>query len=119
MLARLVAYCIRMRVSVLALLVVLLGAGTFAALRLPIDAQPDVSTIQVAVLTKAPGLSPVEVERSVTVPIELALNGTPRAEQFRSVSRTGLSAVTLIFKDGTDVWLARQLVLERLRPVVL
>jgi len=119
MLGRLVALCIRRRVAVLALLGLLLIAGIVAAVRLPVDAQPDVSTIQVAVLTKAPGLSPVEVERTVTGPMELAFNGIPGASQFRSVSRTGLSAVTVIFSDSTDVWFARQLVLERLRRVKL
>jgi cobalt-zinc-cadmium resistance protein CzcA len=86
---------------------------------LPIDAMPDVSTIQVGVLTTAPGLSALEVERTVTMPIEVALNGTPGMEKLRSVSRSGLSNVTVIFKDGTDVWFARQLVLERLRGVEL
>jgi heavy metal efflux system protein len=119
MLARLVALCIRRRGAVLVLLALLLVAGGLAAVRLPVDAQPDVSTIQVAILTKAPGLSPVEVERTITVPVELALNGVPNGRQVRSVSRTGLSAVTVIFADGTDVWFARQLVLERLRRAVL
>jgi cobalt-zinc-cadmium resistance protein CzcA len=99
--------------------VVLIGLGIQAFRMLPIDAMPDVSTIQVAVLTTAPGLSALEVERTVTMPIEIALNGIPRAEKLRSVSRSGLSNVTAIFKDGTDVWFARQLVLERLRGVEL
>src|SRR5688572_24005201 len=107
MLARFVLLCIRARAAMLGLLAVLLVTGGIAAAKLPIDAVPDVSTIQVSVLTKAPGLSPVEVERTVTIPIELALNGTPDATTFRSVSRTGLSAVTVVFRDGTDVWLAR------------
>ena len=119
MLSRLVALCIRARALMLVLLVLLLAAGGVAASRLPIDAVPDTSTIQVSVLTKAPGLSPLEVERTVTIPIELAMNGIPRGEQVRSTSRTGLSAVTLIFQDGTDVWFARQLVLERLRGLTL
>lgn len=119
MLARLVELSIRLRVTMLALLAVLLVAGGFAAARLPIDAMPDVSTIQVSVLTKAPGLSPVQVERTVTVPLEIALNGVPGARQFRSVSRSGLSAITVVFAEGTDVWFARQLVVERLRNVTL
>ncbi|MCC6750719.1 MAG: efflux RND transporter permease subunit [Deltaproteobacteria bacterium] len=93
----------------------LLAGGTFAALRLPIDAVPDVSTVQVSVLTEAAGLSPPEVEQSVTFPIETALNGVPGLVELRSVSRPGLSAVTAVFRDGTNVWFARQLVLERLR----
>jgi cobalt-zinc-cadmium resistance protein CzcA len=119
MLAKLVGHFIRLRTSVLVLLALLLAAGGIAAWRLPIDAMPDVSTIQVSVLTKAPGLAPVGVEQTVTVPIELALNGIPRGREVRSVSRSGLSAVTVIFDDGTDVWLARQLVLERLRELAL
>ena len=84
---------------------------------LPIDAVPDVSTVQVAVLTDAPGLSPVEVERGLTFPMETALNGMPKLVELRSVSRSGLSAVTAIFKDDMDIWLARQMVLERVRSV--
>lgn len=99
------------------LLLLLFGAGGWAAATLPVDAIPDVSSVQVSVLTKMPGLSPVELERSVTVPIENGLNGVPGVIESRSTSRAGLSAVTLVFRDGTDVWLARQLVLERLRGV--
>jgi cobalt-zinc-cadmium resistance protein CzcA len=119
MLARFIRLCLSARRTVLVLLGLLLLAGGVAASRLPIDAIPDVSTIQVSVLTKAPGLAPVEVERTVTNPIELALNGIPGGHELRSVSRTGLSAVTIVFDDETDVWFARQLVLERLRDVVL
>jgi cobalt-zinc-cadmium resistance protein CzcA len=100
-------------------LIALIGLGIQAFRMLPIDAMPDVSTIQVAVLTTAPGLSALEVERTVTMPLEIALNGTPGTEKIRSVSRSGLSNVTVIFKDGSDVWFARQLVLERLRGVEL
>ncbi len=99
------------------LLIVLLACGGWAASALPIDAIPDTSTIQVSVLTDAPGLAPVEIERLVTFPIETALNGVPHLQKLRSVSRSGLSAVTVVFKDGTDVWFARQLVTERLRQV--
>jgi len=101
----------------LVLFALLLGAGAFAVRALPIDAMPDVSTIQVSVLTSASGLSAVEVERTVTIPIENALNGVPGGVELRSVSRGGLSAVTVVFQDGTDVWFARQLVLERVRTV--
>lgn len=117
MLGRLVAASIRANKGILALLAVLLGLGIWAARALPVDALPDVSTIQVAVLTQAAGLSAPEVERAVTTPIENALNGTPGAVELRSTSRAGLSAVTLVFADGTDVWFARQLVLERLRGI--
>ena len=117
MLLAIIQQVIRAKGLMFALLLVLIGVGVYAALELPIDAVPDVSTIQVAVLTDAPGLSPVEVERSVTTPMELALNGVPWLVELRSVSRSGLSAVTVVFQEGTDIWLARQVVLERVRQV--
>ncbi|HEY5956610.1 MAG TPA: efflux RND transporter permease subunit, partial [Polyangiaceae bacterium] len=119
MLSSIVAWSIRARRAVFVGLFLLIACGIQAARMLPIDAMPDVSTIQVAVLTTAPGLSPLEVERTVTMPIEVALNGTPGGVELRSVSRSGLSAVTVVFADGTDVWFARQLVLERLRGIEL
>lgn len=119
MLTAIVSWAIHARRAVIVGLVVLIGLGIQAFRTLPIDAMPDVSTIQVSVLTTAPGLSALEIERTVTMPIEVALNGTPGAEKLRSVSRSSLSNVTVIFKDGTDVWFARQLVLERLRGVEL
>jgi cobalt-zinc-cadmium resistance protein CzcA len=117
MLEKIVLASIRLRKAVLGLLVVLLFAGLWAARTLPIDALPDVSTIQVSVLTTASGLTPIEIERTVTTPIENALNGVPGSVEIRSTSRGGLSAVTVVFTDQTDVWFARQLVLERLRTV--
>ncbi len=119
MLASIVSWAIRARRVVILGLVVLIALGIQAFRTLPIDAMPDVSTIQVSVLTTAPGLSALEVERTVTMPIEVALNGTPGAEKMRTVSRSGLSNAAVIFKDGTDVWFARQLVLERLRGIEL
>src|SRR5690606_36423064 len=119
MLGKIVVASIRRRGITLGALGVLLAAGFFAMRSLPIDAMPDVSTIQVAVLTTAPGLSPLEVERTVTMPIENALNGTPGLTELRSDSRWGLSVVTVVFEDGMDVWFARQRVLERLRGVAL
>lgn len=117
MLGRLTELSISARGAALALLVLLLGVGTWAALTLPIDALPDVSNVQVSVLTKAPGLSPLEIERTVSLPIENTLNGVPGQTEIRSVSRAGLSAVTVVFNDDTDVWFARQLILERLRTL--
>src|SRR6185436_1215637 len=119
MLERLVHISIRFRNAVIVFLLALLAAGGWAVSTLPIDALPDVSTIQVSVLTTASGLTPLEIERTVTTPIENALNGVPGGVELRSVSRSGLSAVTVVFADGTDVWFARQLVLERLRGVDL
>ncbi|MBE2254072.1 MAG: efflux RND transporter permease subunit [Myxococcus sp.] len=115
MLSAIIRVSVQYRAAVAGGLLALLAAGLFAARALPIDALPDVSTVQVTIMTEAPGLSPIEVERMVTVPMELALNGTPRLIELRSVSRPGLSAVTVIFEEGMDVWFARQLVTERLR----
>jgi heavy metal efflux system protein len=117
MLEAIVRASIRFRVVMLMLLALLLAAGGVAVRMLPIDAVPDVSTVQVSVLTDCPGLSPVEVERTVTFPMEAALNGLPHLVELRSVSRGGLSAVTVIFKDSTEIWFARQMVLERVRGV--
>jgi heavy metal efflux system protein len=117
MLSAIIQGTIQFKKLMLVALLALLAVGGYAATELPIDAVPDVSTIQVSVLTDAPGLSPVEVERSVTTPMELALNGVPWLVELRSVSRSGLSAVTVVFKEGTDIWLARQVVLERVRQV--
>ncbi|HEY8379735.1 MAG TPA: efflux RND transporter permease subunit, partial [Nannocystis sp.] len=114
MLAWLIHQSIQLRLLMLGLLCALLLGGTLAAQRLPIDALPDISTIQVSVLTEAPGLSATEVERNVTFPMENALNGVPGLEELRSVSRADLSAITVVFRDGTDPWFARQLVFERM-----
>jgi heavy metal efflux system protein len=118
-LASLIRLSIQYRRSVIALLLLLLAAGGYAAKTLPIDALPDVSTIQVSVMTNASGMTPTEIERTVTTPIEMALNGIPEGKELRSVSRAGLSVVTVIFDDAMDVWFARQLVLERLRGIAL
>jgi len=119
MLEKLVRVSSRARGAVLAALALLLCLGAWAAKELPIDALPDVASTQVSVLTQASGMSPVEMERTVTMPIENALNGVPGSVSQRSVSRAGLSAVTVIFRDDVNVWFARQLVLERLRGVEL
>lgn len=108
-------FAIRRSAIVVIILGLVLAVGGFAATRLPIDALPDVSTVQVDVLTKCGGLSPTEVERTVTFPIEKAMTGIPGSQQVRSVSRFGLSAVTIVFEDGTDIWHARSLVYERVR----
>ena len=96
-----------------------LGAGFLCALSsvrdLSIDAVPDVTNTQVSILTSAPGLSPLEVEQYLTFPIETAMNGMPRVEEIRSISRTAVSAVTVVFQDGVDVWFARQMVSERFK----
>ena len=103
--------------------VVLLAVAGMAALgvynyqRLPIDAVPDITNVQVQINTEAPGYSPLEAEQRITFPIETAMAGLPNLEQTRSLSRYGLSQVTVIFKDGTDIYFARQLINERLQEV--
>ncbi|MEZ4220913.1 MAG: CusA/CzcA family heavy metal efflux RND transporter [Polyangiaceae bacterium] len=94
--------------------VVLVAMGIRGYRKLPIDAVPDVTNVQVQVLSSAPGLSPVEVERLVTQPVELAMTGIPRVQTVRSISRAGVSAVTLVFDDDMDLEQARQLVSQRL-----
>jgi cobalt-zinc-cadmium resistance protein CzcA len=102
----------RFLVVVLWLLVVALGLQSLRSL--PIDAVPDVTNIQVQVLTNSPGLAPQEVEAFITFPVESAMSGLPRVEEIRSVSKFGLSVVTIVFEEGTDIYWARQLVGERL-----
>ena len=86
----------------------------YSYLKLPIDAFPDVTNIQVEVVSHADGLSAIEIERNVTYPIEMAMRGLPDIEQMRSVTKFGLSIVTIVFKDSVDIYFARQLVFERL-----
>ncbi len=89
--------------------------GLLAMFRLPLDAVPDVTNVQVQVNTEVAGTGPVEVEKLVTVPLEIALTGLPGVQQVRSLSKYGLSQVTVVFADGTDIYFARQLVGERLQ----
>lgn len=117
MLERIVLASISARKAVLAILAMLIVAGGFATARLPIDAMPDVTTVQVSVLTRTGGLSAVEAEAAISIPIENALNGVPGMVEIRSMADSGVSSVTVIFKDGTNPWFARQLVLERLRGI--
>ena len=111
---RLIEASLRRRALVLAGVALLIGLGVWSVLRIPIDAFPDVTNVQVEVLSTAPGMSPPEVERFVTFPVETAMRGLPRLDQVRSVSKAGLSVVTVVFEDGVDIYFARQLVLERL-----
>ncbi|HTH58872.1 MAG TPA: efflux RND transporter permease subunit, partial [Paraburkholderia sp.] len=89
--------------------------GIYSYGKLPIDAVPDITNVQVQVNTAAPGYSPLEAEQRITFPIETAMAGLPHLQQTRSISRYGLSQVTVIFKDGTDIYFARQLVNERIQ----
>lgn len=114
MLEKLIAYTLRQKgmVIFLALLIIVIGVYSYA--KLPIDAFPDVTNIQVEVVSHADGLSAIEIERNVTYPIEMAMRGLPDIEQMRSVTKFGLSIVTIVFKDNVDIYFARQLVFERL-----
>jgi cobalt-zinc-cadmium resistance protein CzcA len=109
---------LRFRFLVLSLTVLLAVGGIYALKQLPIDAVPDITSVQVQVLTKSPSLAPLEVEQFITFPVESAMTGIPRVHEIRSVSRYGLSAVTVIFDDGTDLYRARQLVAERLNSAI-
>jgi cobalt-zinc-cadmium resistance protein CzcA len=106
--------CLRHRWTVLAVVAGLAALGVWNYKHLPIDAVPDITNVQVQINAEAPGYSPLEAEQRVTFPIETALAGLPRLQYTRSVSRYGLSQVTAVFRDGTDIYFARQLVNERL-----
>jgi cobalt-zinc-cadmium resistance protein CzcA len=110
----LLRWSLTQRVLVAVIAVALFVAGTLATGRLAVDAFPDVTNVQVQVATEAPGRPPAEVERAVTVPVERAMTGLPGLVEMRSLNRNGISIVTLVFSDETDVYFARQLVLERL-----
>lgn len=95
--------------------IVILGLYNFN--RLPIDAVPDITNVQVQINTKAPGYTPLEVEQRITYPIEMSMSGLPKMEYTRSLSRYGLSQITVVFKEGTDIYFARQLVAQRLQSI--
>ena len=114
MIERIVAFTLKQRLLVVICVLVLIGFGVYSFLKIPLDAFPDVTNIQVELLSSAPGLSPLEVEKFVTYPLEVSMRGLPRLDQLRSVSKYGLSVITIVFEDGVDIYFARQLVLERL-----
>ena len=115
MLRRLLTFVLEQRLLVLAMASLLVGVGLWSAINLPIDAVPDVTNVQVQINTVAAALSPLEIERQITTPVELAMAGLPDLEQVRSVSKFGLSQVTVVFHDGVSIYFARQLVQERLQ----
>ncbi len=106
------------RVVVVVLAVALFFTGLFAINRLSVDAFPDVTNVQVQIAAEVPGKSPEEVERFVTVPIEIAMTGLPGLTDMRSLNRNGIAIITLVFTDSTDIYFARQMVLERLIEVM-
>jgi len=117
MVSRLLDISLRQRLLIIICSIMIGAGGVYAFRTIPIDAFPDVTSVLVQVVTKAPGLSPAEVERLVTYPIELQLTGVPALTEMRSLTKVGLSLITIVFDDSMDINLARQLVLERLLEV--
>ena len=116
-LGTIVRFSIRHRWLMLVLTLAMAGVGMWSFTHLPIDATPDITNVQVQINTQAPGYSPLESEQRITYPIETALAGLPRLDYTRSLSRYGLSQVTVVFEDGTDLYFARQQVAERLQQI--
>ncbi|OJW13658.1 MAG: cation transporter [Planctomycetales bacterium 71-10] len=114
MLNAIIEWSLKNRFFVLVGTALVAGMGVYAAVNLPIDAIPDLTNVQVQVITEAPALSPLEVESLLSFPVESAMSGLPDVEQIRSVSKFGISVVTIVFHEGTDILRARQLVSERI-----
>ncbi len=114
MLERLIALTLKQRTFVLLAVAIMTVLGIHSYLTIPIDAFPDVSNVQVEILSTAPGLSALEIERFVTFPIEMSMRGLPDVVQMRSITKFGLSVVTIVFEDDVDIYFARQVVFERL-----
>ena len=115
MFERLIRFAIEQRIVVMIAVLLMAGIGIYSYQKLPIDAVPDITNVQVQINAAAPGYSPLETEQRITFPVETAMAGLPGLKQTRSLSRSGLSQVTVIFEDGTDIFFARQLVNERLQ----
>lgn len=114
MIEQTVSFSLNRKSAVLFLLLILVAWGVSSFLQIPIDAFPDVTNIQVEIICTAPALSPFEIERFVTHPLEMAMRGLPGLQLMRSVTKFGISVVTLVFRDDVDIYFARQLVFERL-----
>src|ERR1700681_1972673 len=119
MINRIVDAALGNRAVILVLVAALMVAGLLSIQRLPFDADPDISPLQVLVTTQAPGLAPLDVERSITAPIELALQGLPGMTSYRSISRYGLSVIYVKFADGGNILTDRALVAQRLSQTAL
>ncbi len=117
MLERVLKFSIRRPWVVITLTLAMAGVGVYSYQQLPIDAVPDITNVQVQINTEAAGYTPLEVEQRITFPVETAMAGLPDLDFTRSISRYGLSQVTVVFKDGTDIYFARQLVNERIQSV--
>jgi len=114
MISRILEFALRQRALVLLATLMVIGFGVWSSARLPIDAVPDITNVQVQINTQAPGYSPLETEQRVTFLVETAMAGLPKLEHTRSISAYGLSQVTVVFQDGTDIYFARQRVTEKL-----
>ncbi|MCA9187230.1 MAG: efflux RND transporter permease subunit, partial [Planctomycetales bacterium] len=114
MLSKIIDVSLENRVFVVVLFALIAASGLYCAIMLPVDAVPDMTNVQVVVITQAGALSPLEVEQYVTFVVESKMQGLPDVEEIRSVSKFGLSVVTVVFKDGTDIFRSRQLMTERL-----
>ncbi len=117
MLEAIINFALARRGFVMLLVLIAMGLGVWKFTQLPIDAVPDITNIQVVINTEAPGYTPLEVEQRVSFPVETAMTGLPKLSYTRSLSRYGLSQVTVVFEEGTDIYFARQLVNERLGTV--
>ena len=117
MIDRILAFSVQQRWLVILVALGLAALGAYNFTRLPIDAVPDITNVQVQVNTSAPGYSPLEIEQRITFPIETGMGGLPKLSYTRSLSRYGLSQITVVFEDGTDIYFARQLVNERIQQV--
>jgi cobalt-zinc-cadmium resistance protein CzcA len=117
MLKNIITFSVRQKFVALAIVVLMAVGGYFSLIQLPINSLPDVTPVQVLVITKAGRFSPFDVERLVSYPIETAMNGLPNVAEVRSISQFGLSAVTVEFDEGTDIYFARQMVSQRLQSV--
>ncbi|AWF81168.1 CusA/CzcA family heavy metal efflux RND transporter [Microbulbifer sp. A4B17] len=117
MIENILRFSIERRYFVLSLIFVLVGLGVWSYQKLPIDAVPDITNVQVQINTEAPGYSPLEAEQRITYPVEAALAGLPNLEYTRSISRYGLSQVTVVFKEGADLYFARNLINSRLGAI--
>lgn len=118
MIERILRFSLKQKLLILFAVALLIVGGISAFRILPIDAVPDVTNVQVQILTNSPTLAPLEVERYITFPIEVAMNGIPGVEEIRSLSKFGLSVVTVVFHDNVDIYFARQLILEKLQTAL-
>ncbi len=117
MLNQIIIFSVRQKFVALSLVLLMAVAGYFSLIQLPINSLPDVTPVQVLVISKAGRYSPFDVEKLVSYPIETAMNGLPDVKQVRSTSQFGLSAVTIEFEEGTDIYFARQMVSQRLQSI--